>query len=106
MMWNPPWLVMLLSPVLSFGFLTSCAVWLGVSIVLIGHRRLPRRAPTCRRAAEPLVVGAMFLFEPHLSSIRFGQLGIPLRALRRGVPVRRATERPDDDGPLARARSR
>ncbi len=25
---------------------------------------------------EPLVVAAMFLFEPHLSSIRFGQLGI------------------------------
>jgi hypothetical protein len=77
MMWNPPWLVMLLSPALSFDFLTSCRVWLGVSIVLMaitGLLATNTYVPGVR--PEPLVVAAMFLFEPHLSSIRFGQLGI------------------------------
>jgi len=77
MMWNPPWLVMLLSPVLSFGFLTSCAVWLGVSIVLIAISGfLAARTYVPGMRPPPLVIAAMFLFEPHLSSIRFGQLGI------------------------------
>jgi hypothetical protein len=77
MMWNPPWLVMLLSPALSFDFLTSCAVWLGVSIAFIaiaGFLAARTYVPGVR--PEPIVVAAMFLFEPHLSSIRFGQLGI------------------------------
>jgi hypothetical protein len=77
MMWNPPWLVMLLSPALSFDFLTSCAVWLGVSIVLMGVAGiLAARTYVPGVRPAPMVVAAMFLFEPHLSSIRFGQLGI------------------------------
>jgi hypothetical protein len=77
MMWNPPWLVMLLSPALAFDFLTSCAVWLGVSIVLIAIAGvLAARTYVPGVRPEPIVVAAMFLFEPHLSSIRFGQLGV------------------------------
>jgi hypothetical protein len=77
MMWNPPWLVTFLAPVLSFDFLQACTLWLGVNLVLmaltgilVSATYLPGVRP------EPLVIVAMFLFEPHISTLRFGQLGI------------------------------
>lgn len=76
LMWNPPWLIPLLAPVLSLPFATSSALWLAMSLLLMlaaGLLIVRTYAPDVR--PRPIIFAAMFLFQPHLSTLRFGQLG-------------------------------
>ena len=77
MMWNPPWLVTLVLPVLSFSFLTSSAIWFGVNVVFIVLTGVLVQATYAGRLRrDPLILVAMFLFMPHISTLYCGQLGL------------------------------
>jgi hypothetical protein len=77
MMWNPPWLVTLLTPVLSFNFLTSSAIWFTTNLVFITLTGLLVQAAYMERLQrDPLVLVAMSLFMPHFSALYYGQLGL------------------------------
>ena len=77
MRWNPPWLVTLLTPVLSFSFLTSSAIWFAVNILFIALTGVLVQATYVDRLRrDPLVLVAMSLFMPHISALYYGQLGL------------------------------
>ena len=79
MMWNPPWLLLLLSPILWWDFGTAASLWLAVNILFIpltivftfNLLKFPSRAPSDYLIAIPLAC----TFFPLYNSLKVGQLG-------------------------------
>ena len=83
MMWNPPWLLMLLAPVLALEFGASVRLWLFLAPVLLAASvGLVAAALSRERRVHPrmsyVMAGAAVLFLPALNSIVLGQLGLLL----------------------------
>lgn len=82
MMWNPPWLLLLLSPILSLSFHYASLIWLILSVGLaiwIVYFALDLLSPdrvTGRWMLWGCLVAATFF--PMWSSLRVGQLGVLL----------------------------
>ena len=81
MMWNPPWLLVLLAPVLSLDFPAAARVWLLLSpIFLLASAsliiRVLARNRTVTRRTFYAVCGASLIFFPVLNSVFLGQMGL------------------------------
>ncbi|NDC37936.1 MAG: DUF2029 domain-containing protein [Proteobacteria bacterium] len=81
LMWNPPWLLLLLAPILILDFQAATAAWCVLNIImlcaipfLVGNTSM-RQLPRSRFAFFATLV---LLFIPALDSIRSGQLGVGL----------------------------
>ncbi|MCB0333315.1 MAG: DUF2029 domain-containing protein [Bdellovibrionales bacterium] len=76
-MWNPPWILILLAPVLVWNFELTCSLWfvLSVSSALFGSvlllKRLGGTISEWRKA-----LGVAFTFFPFFSCLYLGQLGM------------------------------
>lgn len=78
MMWNPPWLPLILSPILWLPFQQAAYFWLFVNICLLGITALLIRrtfAPSC--SIVPFAVVTAF-FSPCWESLAWGQVSILL----------------------------
>lgn len=83
MMWNPPWLLLLMAPVLFFPFVFSNLLWLATNVALVvlalhlycitDDRRLPEN--------KALLFFALFLFFPFINCLLLGQVGCVLTLL-------------------------
>jgi len=77
MMWNPPWLLVILSPIMQFSFLTSAKIWLGTSITIYAlslfftYLSIPKRY----RSVSPLILLILASYIPFVEVIAFGQIG-------------------------------
>ena len=77
LMWNPPWLLALMYPVLQFDFLTSAAIWALINLAfMVGSGLLFVSAYRGRLMMSPAILVSMFLYVPHISTLWFGQLGL------------------------------
>lgn len=83
MMWNPPWLLLLMAPVLFFPFVLSNLAWLVTNVVLVvlalhlyciaDDRRLPEN--------KALLFSAIFIFFPFVNCLLMGQIACLLTLL-------------------------
>ncbi len=79
MMWNPPWLLLLLSPILLWDFGTAASIWLAINVVFVGLTvfftldllNIRRRSP----AQYLIAISLAFTFFPLYNSLKVGQLG-------------------------------
>lgn len=79
MMWNPPWAVIILAPVLSLPFENSATLWLLIQVwCLSGIAILAPRALGCRPPSLLTSAVATIVFYPIVDCLSFGQLGIAL----------------------------
>jgi hypothetical protein len=77
MCWNPPWLTTLLSPILGFSLRTSAQLWLGLNLVLtilVGLAIVVTYRG--RLLMSPGLLAAFFLFQPIMSNLYLGQVGM------------------------------
>lgn len=73
MMWNPPWILPLLSPILSFSFDTARRIFLALNLLIIGFLI----TQTDRRRLLPTVMFIAISY-PVLSTLKLGQLSLLL----------------------------
>ncbi|MCB0344199.1 MAG: DUF2029 domain-containing protein [Bdellovibrionales bacterium] len=79
LLWNPPWVLTLMTPLLNLGFAASAQVFIWMNLVLLGAgAALLWSASTERRPYSPKSIGAAFLFLPALTNIQIGQIAIVL----------------------------
>ena len=71
MMWNPPWLLLWMSPILSINFISAAQMWFLLQIVCIGASAI---AITDRKLSYSVAAFAL-LFIPINRSLSTGQLG-------------------------------
>lgn len=80
MMWNPPWLLLVMAPVLVFGFPQAAVIWLMINLGLLGWLVymtvdvLFSGGITLRRMLYGVVAAATFF--PMWTSLKVGQLGV------------------------------
>lgn len=80
MMWNPPWLLVIMAPILIFSFQHAAALWLMINLGLIGWlvfmslELLYPGSVTVRRMLYGVLAAATFF--PMWSSLNVGQLGV------------------------------
>jgi len=81
MMWNPPWLLVLLSPVLIFPFHIAARLWLVCNILLtLGIGTVLGVTFSRQRAAWPYGLWGTILFFPVWVNLQLGQMGILMAA--------------------------
>jgi len=99
MMWNPPWLLLLLAPVLSLDFQPAAKLFLGLNVILLGGVVI--WTLVLRKTADaPVIVAASALMLPFWSTLRLGQISICILALAAGVIELRRREYPTAAGIL------
>ena len=84
-MWNPPWTVLLMAPVLELPFEMACLAWIGCSLALVagigaivGHLAWTRDGNTNAQShVLPAIVSAL-LFYPAMETIALGQVSLVL----------------------------
>ena len=77
LMWNPPWLALLLSPMLILPFSLGALCWMVLDLAML--MTIARIAPIAlKRSPLPLIPAALsvIVFYPVLECIRFGQLSV------------------------------
>lgn len=77
LMWNPPWLALLLAPVLALPFSLAALCWIALDLAML--MTIARIAPLAlNRTPLPLIASALsvIVFYPVLECIRFGQLSV------------------------------
>lgn len=77
MMWNPPWLFLILGPVLSLPYSLACLVWFSMNILfVVASIRLTTKIEDLNlpRNKVPLVC-SLVIFYPMISCLLMGQLG-------------------------------
>ncbi|MGC8640310.1 MAG: glycosyltransferase family 87 protein [Isosphaeraceae bacterium] len=81
LMWNPPWTVLLLSPVLEFAFPVAALLWIGCNLALLAAIALLLRDASGpvgeANRIGPAIVAAL-LFYPVMETIALGQVSIVL----------------------------
>ncbi|OVE80465.1 hypothetical protein BVY02_00045 [bacterium J17] len=77
MMWNPPWLMVMMSPILSLSFPTSVVCWFLLSVCLFFGTALIGRAVSNIEGAAfaPLLISSL-LFFPVWESMVWGQISV------------------------------
>lgn len=79
MMWNPPWLLTLMYPLLQFDFLVSARLWLLAQLVMIGASVMIAvsllRSVSLSPAGYLCILVASVSFPPCCNSLRVGQIG-------------------------------
>jgi hypothetical protein len=96
-MWNPPWTVLMIAPVLELPFGAACLAWIGCNLVLVAVigaivsdlARLKRG----RSLVMPAIVSGL-LFYPAMETIALGQISLVL-ALGAALFLRSAVKRND-----------
>lgn len=79
LMWNPPWTVALMAPILVLPFSAAVGAWFLLSLVLVCIMAVLIPASVARRSPRPvLCAAATALFYPMTESLRLGQLSIAL----------------------------
>ena len=76
-MWNPPWLLLWLYPLLSLPFVDAALVWLAINLgILFTSSALVWRTYAEREAEAPVVIAwlALLGFAPALIAVRMGQM--------------------------------
>jgi hypothetical protein len=79
-MWNPPWTVLLIAPVLELPFGASCLAWIGCNLALlmgIGVL-LVRDVPDGGRSLFMPAILSTLLFYPAMETIALGQISLVL----------------------------
>jgi len=75
MMWNPPWLLAMVSPILLLNFQGSVVLWFVFNLLLVLLSvELLVRTFKCSHLRLPLI-GMVLLFAPIRSSLQLGQVG-------------------------------
>ena len=75
--WNPPWLMLMLAPILHLPFITSASIWLVLGLVLAAATGVcTTLAYRDKLVLSPAIVIATFAFQPIASNLWFGQMGL------------------------------
>jgi hypothetical protein len=78
-MWNPPWTVLLIAPVLELPFEASCLAWFGCNLVLLmGIGALVRSVHGGGRSLLMPAILSALLFYPAMEAIALGQISVVL----------------------------
>lgn len=79
LLWNPPWVLTLLAPLLEFDFAKSSKLFIFLNLLLLGSGSLMLwSAAAERRIGSPKAFAAGLLFLPGLTNLQIGQIGIML----------------------------
>jgi Glycosyltransferase family 87 len=80
-MWNPPWTVLLIAPVLRLPFGAACLVWIGCNLALVASIGLIVGDLAWLKHGQSLVMPAIvsgLLFYPAMETIALGQISLVL----------------------------
>lgn len=80
MMWNPPWILLLMAPVLCWQFLMSAQLWFGASLILIGltWSLTEKSFPAVDRAPPYFRLLLCFTLFPLQQTLFYGQSSVLL----------------------------
>jgi hypothetical protein len=81
LMWNPPWILLLLAPILWMNFENATTAWLALNIALLAAIPFvvaPCGCPSLSRGRFLFLAVLTLLFFPVLDTIKSGQLGVLL----------------------------
>ena len=81
LMWNPPWLLLLLAPILWMDFEGATSAWVALNVVLLAGIPFvvaPKSLLPLSRGRFTFLAALTMLFFPVLDTIKSGQLGVLL----------------------------